>query len=204
MATSGSLASPPLQVAPVSKPPQSFTEKYRGSPSAIGADQPRALDRAEDTRGEVSPLLSPVGAALGAVKLSDRQWSGVAGIGGLVLGVAAALPWVTVTAGVFGSVSRSGLDVGDGFLFLAGGIIIGLLGLSGATADPLRVRRWLFGLGLLGALGGLAEFVVEYGRIDGLDPQVKALTAVGVGMYLLVVGGLLVLYAAWRVHPGQR
>lgn len=203
-ATPDSPMSPaPPQAAPMSRPPQSFTEKYRGSPSLTGmaVESPAASDRVRDTRGEVSPLVSPAGAALGAVKLSDRQWSGVAGAGGLVIAVAAMLPWVTVTAGVFGSVSKNGLDAGDGFLFLAAGIIIGLLGLSGATVDPQRVRRWLLGLGVLGALGGLAEYVVEYSRINGLDPEASALTAVGIGIYLIVVGGLLVLYAAWRIHP---
>lgn len=168
--------------------------------SAEDAVRRPAPQAAPDHRGEMSPLVSPAGAALGAVKLSDRQWSAVAGAAGLIVAVAGVLPWVTVTT-AFGSVSRSGLDGGDGLLFLGGGIVIALLGLSGATGDPQRVRRSLLGLGLLGLLGGIAEFANESSRIQGLDPNVKALTSIGVGIYLAVIGGLLGAYAAWRVHP---
>ena len=138
----------------------------------------------------------------GPIQLTDPQWAAVAGVAGAAIAIAALLPWATVSAGII-NVSRTGLDYGDGFGFVIGGIVIVLMGLSGATSGtPLRVRRPLLIAGIVAAIGAAIEIVNVFNNIQKAQAAAAPLTisvAVGIGLWLEAIGAVVVLVAAYRL-----
>jgi hypothetical protein len=110
-------------------------------------------------------------------------------VAGILGAVGAALPWATVTTG-FGSISRSGLDGGDGIITIIVSIGVGLLGLGMVQRRP-RAAVWLLGVVL-----SLVLIVVAFwdgGNVNGISNQGASLllVSVGIGLYLTGIAGLI-------------
>ena len=96
------------------------------------------------------------------------------------------LPWVKVTAGLFGTLTIDGMT-GDGKITAPTGAIAAVLLLVGA----LTLTRVLLILGAV--IAGLAGLVAAYdliniSRITGITGPVS--TQIGVGLYLCVAGAI--------------
>lgn len=142
------------------------------------------------------------------IDLKDVRVAGVATM--VLMALAMALPWVTVTAPFLGSISVTGYKVGgDGWIFL------GAVAMTGVAAF-LRLRRtagWL-GLGLaLGLIGDYAYNVisVKHEMNAGTDNEfADALMgavsiAPGIGLVLAVlIAGVLATYALWFLPRTER
>jgi hypothetical protein len=115
-------------------------------------------------------------------------------VGGALVAVGSFLPWATASAG-FLSVSRSGIDGGDGIFTLLLGGLIAVIGLAWPR-HPFGRARWP--MLLLGVLAiGLAVF--EEWTIQGSMSQNTSAFVVGnigVGIYAIAVGGLMAVLGA--------
>lgn len=120
-------------------------------------------------------------------------------IGGVLVVVGSVLPWVTAT-GAFGiSVSRSGVEGGDGLLTIALGIGIGLLGLTMVRGRNLE--RWR--VAFIASAVTLALIVLDYfviqDRIDDLSDD-SIFASVGLGVWIVGIGALIATYGSWRLR----
>jgi hypothetical protein len=75
-------------------------------------------------------------------------------VGGALIAIGAFLPWVKAIAAFVGTITRSGMEGGDGPIFLIVGIIIAAVGLWSLMARPTMAPGLLILGGL--AVGGLA------------------------------------------------
>ena len=134
-----------------------------------------------------SPATDPAPAP---VRSSPWPISGWTGIGdAVVLAVGTFLPWVEVTAGPL-SITRSGLDTGDGKVML-------FLAIMGAAFAVLGiVLKRLLPCYLLLAIGLIAIVVSAYDISDvqttgddlGLGDLIQA--DAGIGLWICLVGGI--------------
>lgn len=137
--------------------------------------------------------------------LAEHQWAGVAGIAGAAAALGSFLPWITVTAGFIGTVSRSGVEQIDGFLTAGLGVGLAVTGYAAAT-DRSRTRAFrgrLFGLAVSVLVLGLIEVAFAWTRIQELDADVRSLATIGVGLYLIVIAGAVASFATSRI-PASR
>jgi hypothetical protein len=113
------------------------------------------------------------------------------------------LPWATVTAGLFGTISVNGMD-GDGKITLALGFVAGVLLLVGALGNnrvPVIIGTVAAGLGGAAAVYDLINVsdMVAGSSSDFVQAQV------GVGLYLCAFGGVaaavLGIVAATQIKP---
>ena len=115
-------------------------------------------------------------------------------IGAALIVIGCFMPWVSATSG-FGTVSRSGLDGGDGLLLLPVGILIGVIGVSRLGAFEISVRLEAAEKVLLIVAAALVvfNFVTTSSRVsDASNEFVDA--RVGAGLY---VAGIGVAVSAW-------
>jgi len=125
----------------------------------------------------------------GAVSQLERQdrrgFIGILGIAAGGLLIAGSLePWVTANAAVRGSISRSGIDRGDGHITLVAGVIACVLGLL-VVGGPGR-RRVLLALLISAALASEVIAAADY----------LVVPRVGAGIWMVNVGSALLLVAA--------
>jgi len=112
-------------------------------------------------------------------------------VGGALVAIGSFLPWATATGLV--SVSKSGLDGGDGIFTLPLGVVIALLGLSRLQRSGLPGNRLV--MVILGIIAvGLAWFegATIQGRLDAAA-SAYAVYSLGMGIYVMGVGGVLVV-----------
>lgn len=88
---------------------------------------------------------------------------------GLVVGPF--LPWARITAPLVGTLTKSGIEGGDGWLSVAAGVVVAFAGWSLLGARPAASARILVILGALAA-GGLALF--EYADISNRFSDIRA------------------------------
>lgn len=121
-------------------------------------------------------------------------------VAGLMVAAGAFLPWITVATG-FVSVSRSGMDGGDGWIALAVGALMAVVGLGGLRSlDSVpNIAAVALGLGALGL--GAFEYLSVQDRITNADATVASLIQVGVGVYLILGGGALAFVASIALWP---
>lgn len=115
-------------------------------------------------------------------------------VGGLTIIIGSLLPWVTVSSG-FGSFSAAGTE-GDGQITLALGAItiivaLGKFARAGRTT-ALNVLLLLCGLVALGIA------IYDIGNVGSAmsDTVAFARGSVGVGLYIVVLGGFVTLFGA--------
>lgn len=116
-------------------------------------------------------------------------------LGGVLVAIGAFLPWATAST-AFGSLSRSGLEGGDGIFVLPLGAVIGLLGLTRLQRPGLpgnRLTMVLLGVISLGAAWFEGSRI--QGNIDSITTSYVTAT-LGAGIYVIGVGGALVLLAS--------
>lgn len=122
-------------------------------------------------------------------------------VGGTLIALSTCLPWITAVIPAIGSLSLSGLElggdltgkVGDGPILLVFGAVAVLVGiLRLVTGVPVWVQRLVPIL-----LGGLAVLlaVVDLGevsrRVVTVNAEPAAQAAIGEGLYVLVLAGLV-------------
>jgi hypothetical protein len=116
-------------------------------------------------------------------------------LGGVLFAVGSFLPWATASS-AFGSASKSGMEGGDGMITVFLGVVIALLGLTRLQRPGLPGNRLT--MVLLGAIAiGVAVF--EGSNIQSrLEASSSAyvVTSVGMGIYVMGVGGVLALLAS--------
>lgn len=114
--------------------------------------------------------------------------------GGLLLCLGSFLPWVTANAPLVGSMSKSGMEGGDGIITLILGIGIAALGIGflagmkSSSAGPLIV--------LIAAVAAAAVTVVDYNDVQGRVEDAQAVSdlvsaSVGAGIWTLFVGSIV-------------
>ena len=162
-----------------------------GAPRGPGAFCP-SCGRALDGSGSV-----PATPGIGAVSLAA-----VAVIaGGILYGVGAFLPWVSVTAGFVGTVTRSGMEGGDGWVALAIAAAVVMAG-AASLRDVPRTRRMLMIVVGIGAAGfTLFEYNDVRQRIASMDSTFRDLATPGLGLYLMGVAAAIVVIATLRLSP---
>jgi hypothetical protein len=124
-----------------------------------------------------------------------RTLGGVLAIlAGALIVLGAFLPWVKATAVFVGTITRSGMEGGDGPIFLGAGIVIAALGLWSVMGRPAAAPVLLILGGL--AVGGLT--LLEYNdvseRVGGLGSDL-ATASVGAGIWSLFAGATASLVA---------
>ena len=111
--------------------------------------------------------------------------------GGAALVVGSFLPWVKATVPLFGTVTESGIDAGDGwFSLLLGAAVIAL-----ATVWRAQPLQWLYVAGGVALAFGLFEWIDISGDIDELGGGFGAVK-VGIGVPIVVAGALAALVGA--------
>jgi len=148
---------------------------HPGALSALGAGPP------------LRPSAPPVTVSQGGLNMT----AAVILVGGALVAIGSFLPWATATGLV--SVSKSGLDGGDGIFTLPLGVVIALLGLSRLQRSGLPGNRLV--MVILGIIAvGLAWFegATIQGRLDAAA-SAYAVYSLGMGIYVMGVGGVLVV-----------
>jgi hypothetical protein len=114
-------------------------------------------------------------------------------LGGVLVLAGSVLPWLTITAPVVGTLTRSGLDAGgDGILTLLLGVAAAGIGIArlATRVHPLVQRVPV----VLGA-GVLAVTVLDLSRVGAALEAIGSASPVhpsaGPGLYLLVVGSVV-------------
>jgi hypothetical protein len=116
-------------------------------------------------------------------------------LGGVLFAVGSFLPWATASS-AFASASKSGMEGGDGMITVFLGIVIALLGLMRLQRPGLPGSR--AAMVLLGVIAlGLAIF--EGANISNRLAETTSayvVTSVGIGIYVMGVGAVLVIAAS--------
>lgn len=113
--------------------------------------------------------------------------------GGALGVIGSFLPWIQATAAFVGTISRNGLDGGgDGTITLVAGIVIGLFGIARlARSGSATLARLVGGLAAV-AMAGLA--ILDIGDVSNRVANLGSTLAtgsVGMGLYVIVIGGVL-------------
>lgn len=137
----------------------------------------------------------PQAAAAGGARvgLSPAVVAILAGAGALILG--SFLPWVKASAPFLGTITKSGVEGGDGWILII--LAIAILGMCW----PVFTRRPLnsgaaFTISILGLLAlalGVYEWADVSARADDLGDSAPVIATVGAGIYVVVAGALAVI-----------
>jgi hypothetical protein len=131
--------------------------------------------------------------------IDERAWPALTLAGGALAVVAAFMPWLTVSAGIF-TVSRDGID-GDGQITALAGVFAALVGFfSLARSEPMTKGAATVCLILAFGIGGVGSwhFMNTTTGETGIQPAS--------GLYLTIVaGGLAVAGAigALKLHADR-
>jgi hypothetical protein len=135
--------------------------------------------------------------------------------GGLVLALVAGglialgsfLPWITATAALVGTLTRSGLDSGgDGLVTLGIGIGIAVAAIIAlSTSGAITAARVL---AVLLGIGAVVVGVVDIGnvndRIQAITSSSSAIASVGMGLYAVVLGGVIAVIGGLIARPAPK
>lgn len=106
------------------------------------------------------------------------------------------MPWVKVTAPFIGTLSKSGVEAGDGWISAVLGAVAGMVALSALSGSERPASRWAIGAtSCLAFVLGVFELVDVKSITDDMDSEV-ALASVGVGLNLLLAGAGLAVFSA--------
>jgi hypothetical protein len=104
-------------------------------------------------------------------------------IGGVAMALGSFLAWGTASFGGV-SVSASGMDGGDGWMTLIGGAALAAFGYA-KYSGAFNIPKWAGWAGV-----GLGLAVALLNLFDILDAELS----LGIGMYVILVGGALGIY----------
>lgn len=159
--------------------------RHTGLPAPRGSKMPPVPEQAEPERSQTTfTFRSGPNALHGALIV----------LGGLLLVLGSFLPWIVVRAPFVGTLSKSGMEGGDGVVSIGLGIAAVIVGYRWVGSDSLS--PWLRRLPILIMAGTVLLAVVEL--IDINDRIEAASTgfvsgSVGAGIWTLLVGAALVL-----------
>ena len=126
--------------------------------------------------------------------MTNRQPAILTMVGGILVAAGSLLPWATVSSG-FGSISLNGIE-GDGKFTLAVGAALTLVGylrfVGGGSKALLTLLLSIAALGL-----GLIEYANASKVLDAAGSEF-ARTSIGIGLYLILLGGAVALFGALR------
>lgn len=128
---------------------------------------------------------------------AGRLVSVVAAVGGGMVAAGAFLPWLTASSGLL-SVSRGGLEGGDGWIAAAAGGVLLLLGVAALVGVGVNGAGWLVGLlaAIVAGLVGIVDLQDVNERIRSVESD-NVVAQVGIGLWLIlggsVVGGIAAL-----------
>jgi hypothetical protein len=115
------------------------------------------------------------------------------GLGALLAAFGAFLPWATAsTLGL--SISRSGVDGGDGWISVVAGALAALVAwrlFGGGKVLAARILGTVAGVAIL--LVGSVDLGDVNSKLAGIDNSGLAVGQVGAGLYLTLIAGSLVL-----------
>lgn len=111
-------------------------------------------------------------------------------VGGGMYSIGSALPWISVTAPFVGTVTKSGLEGGDGIATLILGLLMALLGIARLTGNRGAGSKVAMVILCVMAFALAIFEAVNIGdRIANLDSAYRSLATVGIGLWLMIVGG---------------
>ena len=151
-------------------------------------------------------VVVPAEAAASTTSMRPASIAVVAG--GLLIAIGSFLPWVTAST-IFGSISRSGVDRGgDGYITLAAGGLIALLGLVTLTR-PNRGAN--LAIAIAAAAAGVI-FALDFSDIQERVADLEAgseglaLGGVGPGLWMVALGAITSFVASlmrrsWHKEP---
>jgi hypothetical protein len=118
--------------------------------------------------------------------------------GGLLIAAGAFLPWAYAGVTFLGvDVAKSGMEGGDGVVFLGAGLVVAVVGLWSLLGRPTLAPFLL----IVGALAVGLGAIVEYGDVDERAVDIERLgggavdVAVGAGIWTMFAGAALALIA---------
>jgi hypothetical protein len=118
------------------------------------------------------------------------------GLGGLLIVLGSFLPWLTATAPFVGTISRNGMEGGDGIITLILGVVTILIGVSQLTATrlPALLQRSSIVTGVITGAVAIYDYVDVQRRIEDVKEQTELVSAsVGAGIWTLIVGAILAI-----------
>jgi hypothetical protein len=125
-------------------------------------------------------------------------------LGGLMGLIGSFLPWVTATIPFAGSIARSGIEGGDGWVSVVLGAALSIVGgalAAGRSASGVaKSSLTVFALGALLAGFGAFELLNVQSRIEEIDVEYRSLAAVGIGIWMIIVGGGMAAVASLRLR----
>jgi hypothetical protein len=129
------------------------------------------------------------------------------GLGGLLIVLDSFLPWLTATAPFVGTISRNGMEGGDGIITLILGVVTILIGVSQLTATrlPALLQRSSIITGIITGAVEIFDYVDVQRRIEDVKEQTELVSAsVGAGIWTLIVGAVLAIVGGVVVRTMPR
>jgi hypothetical protein len=117
-------------------------------------------------------------------------------LGGVLIVLGSFLPWLTATAPLVGTISRNGMEGGDGIITLILGVVTILIGVTQLTATnlPTLVQRSTIVTGAITGIVAIINYLNVQRRIEDVREESELIAAsVGAGIWTLIVGAVLAI-----------
>jgi hypothetical protein len=117
-------------------------------------------------------------------------------LGGLLIVLGSFLPWISLTAPFIGTVTRNGMEGGDGIITLMLGVVTILIGVTQFTATRLPgfLHRSSIVTGAITGAVAIYDYLDVQRRIEDAKEQSELIAAsVGAGIWTLIVGAVLAI-----------
>ena len=166
-------------------------------PHQLPADPGWAPAAASATVATQAPAAAPIAGG------RPMEWGGVVIlIAGCLAILGSFLPWIQATAALVGTVTRSGLEGGDGLITIALGIVIALLGIAIAARSGSGRTARIGALVCAIVLGIVALIDISdvNKRLAGLNSTV-VLGSLGVGLIVVAFAAVLTVIGALLPRP---
>jgi hypothetical protein len=131
----------------------------------------------------------------------------IAGAGAAAVAIGCFLPWIKVTAAFIGSITKSGMEGGDGIFFLGMAAAVALIAGNlwrGPLGHPKGTRAWMVVL-VLGLMGLMAMEVIDISSkfAEARESELIVSTSYGAGLWLIGLGIAAIGYAWLRTPWGS-
>jgi hypothetical protein len=117
-------------------------------------------------------------------------------LGGVLIVLGSFLPWLTATAPFVGTISRNGMEGGDGVITLILGVVTILIGVTQLTGTnlPTLLQRSPIVTGAIAGIVAVTNYLNVQQRIEDVREESELIAAsVGAGIWTLVVGAVLAI-----------
>jgi hypothetical protein len=115
-------------------------------------------------------------------------------LGGLLIVLGSFLPWLSFTAPFVGTVTRNGMEGGDGIITLILEVVTILIGVTQFTATrlPAFLHRSSIVTGAITGVVAVFDYLEVQRRIEDAKEQSELIAAsIGAGIWTLIVGAIL-------------